>query len=311
MLRLAIDWSVYVFVRLLVCIVQALTLDACARWVRPLAWLLADVLPIRRQVVDENLQQAFPHSTPEERRRINRGMWEHLLLMGCEMVHLPRKVHDTNWRDYVHLKNSEPQVRAFFSPRPSVMISGHFGNFEAAGFLNGLFGFRTFTIARPLDNPFLERWLTKLRETHGQYMLPKWDVAKQIALLLEQGENLALLGDQFGGNTGCWVEFFGRPASYHKAIALFAMTSRAPLIVGSARRVGGRPLQFELSVEGVYDPADATSPLSGVHDVTQWYNDCLEAIIRRDPDQYWWLHHRYKGTPKPRKRKNKQLKSAA
>jgi KDO2-lipid IV(A) lauroyltransferase len=227
------------------------------------------------------------------------------------MVHLPRKVHDTNWRNYVHLANVAPQVAAFLSRRPCVMISGHFGNFEAGGFLNGLFGFRTYTIARPLDNPFLDRWLTKLRETNGQFMLPKLDVAKQVAVLLEQGENLALLGDQFGGETGCWIEFFGRPASYHKAIALFSMTSRAPLVVGYARRVDRRPLQIELGVEGVYDPADNRSTMTGVRDITQWYNDLLEAIIRRDPDQYWWLHKRYKGEPRQRVRAKRVVSAAA
>jgi KDO2-lipid IV(A) lauroyltransferase len=310
MLRCAIDWLVYVGVRLVVCMVQAMTLEACHRWVRVLAWLLSDVLPIRRKVVDENLRQAFPQSTVVFRRQINREMWEHLLLMGCEMVHLHRKVHDTNWRDYVRLANVESQVRAFLSPRACVMISGHFGNFEAGGFLNGLFGFRTYTIARPLDNPFLERWLTQLRQQYGQFMLPKWDVARQVAVLLERGENLALLGDQFGGNTGCWVDFFGRPASYHKAIALFSMTSRAPLLVGYARRVNGRPLQFELGVEGVFDPADPKSALNGVREVTQWYNDLLEAIIRRNPEQYWWLHKRYKGEPKQRHRASRTLRAA-
>jgi KDO2-lipid IV(A) lauroyltransferase len=311
MLRLAADWCVYVFVRLLVALVQAMPLETCARWVRPAGWLLADVLPIRRKTVDENLRQAFPDSTPAERRRIARGMWRHLLLMGCEMVHLPRKIHETNWREHVHLGNVEPQVRAFLSRRPCVMISGHFGNFEAGGFLNGLFGFRTYTIARPLDNRFLERWITKLREARGQWMLPKWGVAGQVARLLEQGENLALLGDQFGGDTGCWVEFFGRPASYHKAIALFAMSSRAPLLVGYARRVGGRPLVIELGVEGVYDPADASSRLAGVRDVTQWYNDLLEAIIRRDPEQYWWLHKRYKGVPRKRWKARRDTRAVA
>jgi KDO2-lipid IV(A) lauroyltransferase len=312
MLRLATDCCVYVFVRLLVCIVQALTLETCQRCVGPLAWLLADVLPIRRQVVDDNLRQAFPHSTPHERQQINRGMWRHLLLMGCEMVHVHRKIHDTNWRDFVRLANVEPQVRAFLSLRPCVMISGHFGNFEVGGYLNGLFGFRTYTIARPLDNPFLERWMTGLRERNGQFMLPKTDVAKQVALLLERGEKLALLGDQFGGNSGCWVEFFGRPASYHKAIALFSMTSRAPLLVGYARRAGGRLLQLELGIESAFDPADASSAkLSGVREVTQWYNDHLEAIIRRDPEQYWWLHKRYKGEPKQRLRTGRREKLAA
>jgi KDO2-lipid IV(A) lauroyltransferase len=153
--------------------------------------------------------------------------------------------------------------------------------------------------------------MTGLRERNGQFMLPKTDVAKQVALLLERGENLALLGDQFGGNSGCWVEFFGRAASYHKAIALFSMTSRAPLLVCYARRAGGQMLQLELGVEDVFDPANASSTLTGVREVTQWYNDHLEAIIRRNPAQYWWLHKRYKGEPKQRVRTSRPEKRAA
>lgn len=301
-LRPALDWCAYVSVRLLVCMVQAMPLEACARLVRPVAYLLCDVLRIRGDTVDENIRHAFPEATGHQRRRIARGMWRHLLLLGCEIAHLPRKVHDTNWREHVRLTNIAPQVRALLSPRPCVILSGHFGNFEAGGFMIGLFGFRTFTVARPLDNVFLDRWMNQFRQLQGQSMLPKLGVARQIALLLERGENLALLGDQFGGDTGCWIDFFGRPASYHKAIALFSMTSRAPLVVCYARRVDGRPLQLELGVEGEYDASD-DAVLGGVRQVTQWYNDLLEDIIRRDPQQYWWLHRRWKGQPRQRKRK--------
>jgi KDO2-lipid IV(A) lauroyltransferase len=141
-------------------------------------------------------------------------------------------------------------------------------------------------------------------------MLPKRDVAKQVALLLEQGENLALLGDQYGGRNGCWIDFFGRPASYHKAIALFSMTGRAPIILSYTRRLHGQPLQLELGVEGVYDPLDKSQNLGGVREITQWYNDLLERIIARDPEQFWWLHDRWKGQPPAGKRRRKKAVAA-
>lgn len=310
--RLAFDWIVYVLVRLLICTVQALPIQTCAALAGPLAYFLGDVLRIRRAVVEENLAHAFPARPPAERRRLARGMWRHLLLLGCEIAHLPRKVHETNWREHIRLGNIKPQVEALLSTRPCVILSGHFGNFEAGGYMTGMYGFRTHTIARPLDNPFLDRWLNRFRQANGQTILPKKRAATQVAVLLQQGGNLVLLGDQYAGRSGCWVEFFNRPASSHKAIALFSLSSGAPLVVSYARRCGGRPLQIELDVEGVYDPRQANNALGGVREVTQWYNDLLEQIVRRHPEQYWWLHRRWKGDPKmPKKRRRPAAQRAA
>ena len=308
---LAKDWLVYVIVRLLICIVQALPIETCARLARPLAYLFGDVLRIRRKTVAENLSRALPDLTDQQREQVARGMWEHLLLLICEIAHLPRKVHETNWRDYIHLGDIRSQVAALLSTRPCVILSAHFGNFEAGGYMTGMFGFRTHTIARPLDNRFLNRWLNGFRQSNGQTIMPRRGAASHAAVLLQQGGNLVLLGDQFGGHNGCWIEFFGRPASYHKAIALFCVTSGAPMVVSYARRRGQQPLQIELEVEGTYDPLENNHELGGVREVTQWYNDLLEQMIRRHPDQYWWLHRRWKGDPKMPKRKRKQLPRAA
>lgn len=309
--QLALDWIVYVIVRLLICIVQALPMETCARLARPLAYVLGEVLNIRHIVVEENLERAFPDWSAAKRRRVARGMWEHLLLLVCEIAHLPRKVHETNWREHIHLGDIRDQVQALLSPRPCVVLSGHFGNFEAGGYMTGMFGFRTHTIARPLDNVFLDRWLNRFRQANGQTIMPKKGAASHVAVLLQQGRNLVLLGDQYAGRSGCWIEFFGRPASYHKAIALFCITGDAPIVVSYARRRRGEPLQIELDVEGVYDPRYAENALGGVREVTQWYNDLLERIIRRNPDQYWWLHRRWKGDPKMPKKKRRAAQRAA
>ena len=296
--RLIADWLVYVAVRLMICAAQALPLETCARAVRPLAYLFNDVLKIRRGVVLENLSHAFPELAQQRHAMTSRAMWEHLLLLACEVAHLPRKVHETNWREHIRLGDIQPQVAALLSSRPSVILSAHFGNFEAGGFMTGLFEFRTHTLARPLDTVFVDRWLTKFRQANGQTILDRKGAAKQVSVLLQQGGNLVLLGDQYAGRSGCWIEFFGRPASYYKAIALFCITSGAPLVVSYAKRREAKILQIDLDVEGVYDPLESDIDLGGVREVTQWYNDLLEQIIRRDADQYWWLHRRWKGEPK-------------
>src|SRR5215467_6546965 len=166
-------FAAYLAIRLFVCLLQAVRIETCHRFARGLAWLATHVIPLRRGLVDENLRHAFPEMSAEERRRTARRMWEHLFLMIAEIAHFPRKVHDTNWRDYMTFKNEGPMMRELFSSRPRVFVSGHYGNFELAGYTMGLFGFPTFTVARTLDNPYLDRWVNQFRASKGQYILPK------------------------------------------------------------------------------------------------------------------------------------------
>ena len=159
----------------------------------------------------------------------------------------------------------------------------------------GLFGFPTYAIARRLDNPYLDRYVNQFRSTHGQFILPKEGSAAQVDAVLRCGGVIALLGDQHAGPKGCWVDFLGRPASCHKAVALFTLVSGAPLVVAYGRRIGG-PLQFELGTGGIADPQIPSEDLSGVKPLTQWYNRVLERIILASPEQYWWVHRRWKGS---------------
>ena len=220
-------------------------------------------------------------------------MWEHLFVMLAEIAHFPRKVHDTNWREFIHFKNEAWMMRELFRSRPRVFVSGHYGNFELAGYTLGLFGFPTFTVARTLDNPYLDKFVNKFRATKGQYILPKQGSAQEAAALLEGRGTLGVLADQHAGPKGCWVNFFGRPASTHKAIAVFALTNNAPLMVGYARRMG-RPMHFEMGLEAMLDPQTMDPAMNDVKKLTQWFSDTLEQIIRRAPEQYWWVHRRWR-----------------
>ncbi|HYO25332.1 MAG TPA: lysophospholipid acyltransferase family protein [Lacipirellulaceae bacterium] len=291
--RTIADYAVYLAVRLAMAAIQALSLESCQAAARRAAWLLWHVLRVRRTVVDANLRIAFPQSTAAQRAAIALGMWEHLLVMVAEIAHAPRKLHRTNWRRHSQIPQMELMVRRLLDPRPVVMISGHLGNFEMGGYMLGLHGFPTHTIARKLDNPFLDRWINRFRAATGQYMLAKDGSSHEIDALLRSGGTLALLGDQHAGKAGCWVDFFGRPASTHKAVALFTLASEAPTAAAAMLRCGA-PMQFEMRVADLVDPRDASFTLGTVPLVAQWYTRQLETMIRTAPDQYWWLHQRWR-----------------
>jgi KDO2-lipid IV(A) lauroyltransferase len=300
------DYLVYVLVRILICIVQALPMEMGWGLARRLAWLLGQVLRVRAEVVDDNLKHAFPDLSAHERRELARRMWEHLFLLAVEVAHIPRKIHETNWREYVRLHEVAPLVRQLLSGRPVIIVTGHFGNFELGGYALGILGFPTYTVARNLDNPYLDRFLARFRGASGQYLIPKSGGYEQLLAVLARGETIALLADQYAGEKACWVEFFGRPASVHKAIALLALEHDAPVVVCYARRLE-RPMQFEMTVCGMVDPRATAADLGTVRDLTQWFTRKLEETIRSAPQQYWWLHRRWKD---PRK-KRRALKQAA
>jgi len=301
-LRPVVDWLVYFLIRVVICVVQTLRIETCQTGARWLAVLACDIIKLRYRVVDDNLRHVYPDWDPERRRRLARRMWEHLFLMVAEIAHAPRKLHEANYQQYVVFRNKPLVVRYLLDPRPTVIVTGHYGNFEIAGYVLGLFGFPSFTIARRLDNPYLDRFVNHFRGLKGQFILPKMGSAPQVERVLAAGGTLSLLGDQHAGDKGCWVDFLGRPASCHKAVSLFTLTSGAPELVAYVRRLD-RPMRFKIGVVDVVDPQTMDKSLAGVKPLTQWYNKRLEEMIRAAPDQYWWVHRRWKGQPPVRRRK--------
>jgi KDO2-lipid IV(A) lauroyltransferase len=294
------DYLVYLLVRLVVCALQILSPRGCEQFAKGTAWLCYDVFGLRKKVIEENLRASFPDYTDEQIQSTGRGMWKHLFLLAAEIAQAGRKVHDTNWLDYITVKRKPDLVEQLLSDRPTVILSGHFGNFELAGYILSLFGFDTYTVARTLDNPYLDKYLNNFRSAKGQHILPKMGSAAMIDQLLANGDLLTVLGDQHAGQKGCWVNFFGRPASTNKGPAVFALTNQAPIVVCVDRRLD-KFLLHEVRIVNVLDPAILPEEQQTIPFVTQWFTDQLESGIRRAPEQYWWVHRRWKGTPPVKK----------
>lgn len=302
-------WAEYLTVRVLMSLILALSMRTCRTIAWLLAWLAADVIGLRRKLTDENLAIAFPEASAAERRRLARQMWEHLLLMACEIAHARRKIHETNWRKFIDVHRKRDLMRSFLEPRAKVVVTAHFGNFEIGGYITGFWGFPTYTVARPLDNPHLDGLVNRFRESMGQKIIPSQGTAELADSLLATGGTLVLVGDQHAGQKGVWVDFFGRPASCHKALALFTLLNKAPMLVTYVKR-SDRPMKFEIGLADYFDPTlPGGDDLAGVTELTQWYNDVLEEEIRRAPEQYWWLHNRWREAPTGKQRRRKKRRA--
>lgn len=299
--KLAVDYAAYLAVRLCVCALQAVSLEACQEIARRCGWLLWHVVRLRRRVIEENLAIAFPDATPAQLAAIATGMWEHLLVMVAEVAHAPRKLHRTNWREFTEMPQLQEMTQLLMARRPLVILTGHIGNFEMGGYILGMHGFPSHAIARRLDNPFLDRWINQFRGATGQHMLDKTGSGPAIAEIMDGNGTIGLLGDQYAGDGACWVDFFGKPAATHKAVGLFTLGGQAPTAVCASLRLG-KPLHIQMTLADHVDPADPDCPVRTIPEVIGWYTAELEKLVRHDPRQYWWVHRRWKGTP-PKKRR--------
>jgi KDO2-lipid IV(A) lauroyltransferase len=296
------DYSVYLLVRIIVCVIQTLPYAVACKLAAGLAWLAVRFDKRHRQVAAENLRSAFPgkYDTMDAEEDVQ-SIYRHFCNLLVEIIHLPRALHLGTWRRHIDLRDLRMMIDALLSARPLLMVTGHFGNWEMGGYTLGLLGFKIHAIARPLDNPFLDDYLRRFRERTGQGILAKKGDFDQMQELLANGGVLGTLADQDAGQRGVFVEYFGRPASTHKAVALMALEYNVPMLVLGVRKVG-EPMRYQTICEDLIRPEEYADRRDAVKAITQRFTSALERIVRTAPEQYFWLHRRWKHQPTQPKR---------
>lgn len=293
--RPAVDYAVYLAVRVMVCVMQAVPREMAFHVADALAWLIYRVDRRHRQVAADNIRHAFPDLTPAAHDKLVRGCYRHFVRLVVEIARLPRELRLHNWRKHARMVNGHLTIGGLLADRTALIVTAHFGNWELAGYVIGAVGFRSFAIARVLDNPHLERFLKGFRQATGQTIIAKKDEFDRLSAALKAGGKVATLADQDAGPRGVFVDFFGRPASAHKAVALMALQYDAVmLVVGIPRTRTG----YEIRCEELIDPREYAGRPDAVKAITQRYHQALERLIRRHPEQYFWLHRRWKTRPK-------------
>lgn len=306
----------YAAFRALAAVLAALPAPAAAALCRGLAGFVC-ALPqkwTRGRVARQNLAVAFPDLTPRQADERVRAMWTHLFRLVTEIVVFDRKLRRGNLPDVVSFRRRDETTRAINSGRPVIMLGGHFGNWEVSAASFGLYGIPVSLVARDLDNPLIHEWFAARRRSGGGRLISKKGGGGEVTEVLAAGGIVGLLGDQDAGTRGQFVPFFGKDASTFKSIALLAREYDALVLVGYARRLPddfrrNRWVRFEVGTEAIYDPRDFTAE-SAVKDLTAAYTAALERAVRRSPEQYFWVHRRWKSVPKPRGRKARERAAA-
>ena len=250
----------------------------------------------RKRALD-NLRASFPEKGERWIWQTGRRSFEHIAMLAVDVLYTPRLVKKRNWRNYSRFKSAERAKWLMQEGKGLLMVAAHYSNFEILGYMLGLFGFNVYSIARPLDNKFISKYLYAVRQQAGQKIVDKKGASELMGEVASRGATLCFIADQDAGRKGIFVDFFGRKASTYKSIGLIAIDCNIPIGVGYSRRVDNR-FFFEMGVKRIILPeelADKDDPLEWI---TAEYTKAIEEFVREDPSQYWWLHRRWRHRPK-------------
>jgi KDO2-lipid IV(A) lauroyltransferase len=301
--NLLTDYILYIILRILIIFVYFFDVETNLKAACFFGRLLWRFYRRGRERALDNLHASFPEKSEQWIRQTGRRSFEHIAMLGIDVLFTPRIVKKHNWRDYSRYKNVERAKWLMQEKKGLLMITGHYGNFEIIGYLMGLFGFDIYAIARPLDNRFINKYLYDVRQRAGQKIIDKKGAVELMEKISSDGATLCFIADQDAGPKGLFVDFFGRKASTYKSIGLLAIANNIPIVVGYSRRIDNH-FYFEIGATRIIMPeewADKDDPLKWV---TAEYTKAIEEFVRQDPSQYWWVHRRWKHQPKEGKKRN-------
>jgi len=260
------------------------------------ARLLLWFLPQLRKTAELNLRLAFPDWTEAQRRGALKGMARNLGWMAAEFARLPGYTRD-NIEDVVILDGHENFLEGKNRGKGVIYLTGHIGAWELSSYAHALYGFPLHYMARPLDNGPLDRLVNDYRGRSGNRPVYKNEAARLMLKVLKEGGTLGILADQ---NTmpgeGIFVDFFGKQACTTTGIARVALHTDAAVVPGYAywdANLRKYRLRFEPPVELVRT-GDAERD---VRENTQKFARVIEEIIRKHPEQWVWIHARWKNRP--------------
>jgi KDO2-lipid IV(A) lauroyltransferase len=245
-----------------------------------------------------NLRRSFPDASDRQLRRLARQSMQQLVMLAVEVLFTTRLIRLDTWASYCRLENfSEVLGMLLKRGQGVIMLTGHYGNWEILGYVLATLGFETTSVARPLDNPYLNDWIMGVRERQGQKIVGKKGATTEVTDVLDRGGAVGFIADQNAGSKGVFVDFFGRKASTYKSIGLLAMQYNVPVVIGYARRTDGK-FRFCLGVQDIIHPDDWKNQENPLRYITQRYTRGIEDVVRGDPGQYLWIHRRWKTRPK-------------
>lgn len=256
-------------------------------------------LPYRRQLILNNITQVFKEQLNEKQKKhLTKSYYSHLVTSLKETLK-SRFMTEEKMRDCVTVKGHEHMLSIVAQQKGVLVVTGHFGNWEFAP-LGGVLSFKEFLgqfhfIRRTLRFKALEKIMFKRYYQAGLNVIPKKNSLEQVCVALENNHAVIFVLDQHASlvnRDGIAVEFFGKKAGTYRSLAMLSRNTGVPVVPAASYRLpnGKHILEF-------YEPIpwkDYESTAESLYQNTLAYNQALERIILAHPEQWNWMHKRWK-----------------
>lgn len=283
-------------IRFLTAWCSRLSFEAAMKWGRRLGWLLGTLLRYRRAEVFQTIQRCFPEKSGAEVRAVTDGMYVNLGRYIVEMMRM--ETLDREWLErHVEVKGLEIIREVLAGGQGAVMLTAHVGNFELPALIAGYYGIPITVITKTIKPAALHDYWTVSRSRLGVKPVPRRGTLRACLAVLKANEILGFILDQnMKRQHGIFVEFFGRPACTSPGLAVLSAMSGSPVIpVFNTRRPNGNHC---VEIMPALPPPTDRKPET-IHQATQAYTAIIESVIRQHPDQWIWIHRRWRTQPLP------------
>jgi len=249
-----------------------------------------------RRVGMRNLRMIFPEKSEAERARILRGEFTSLGRQLAEMSQFPRYTKD-NIDDIVVYDGLENYERAYARGKGVLFLTAHFGGWELSAFAHSLHGHWLHVVMRPMDNPYLDRLLQSYRSMHGNKVVDKDDFVRGLLAAMKAGETVGILMDtNMTPPQGVFVDFFGIPACTASGLARIALRTDAAVVPGFT--IWDEKLRkYRLRFDPALDLIRTGDLEADIVANTQMFTKVIEDYVRKYPEQWLWVHRRWKTRP--------------
>ena len=277
------DWTEYAAFRAGLWSLQHGTREAAYRRARWYVKVLDRAVPRLRRVGEENVASALPSLRAQE---VIDGVFDSIARVLVAFARFPT-IDRSNVSDWLRVEGLEHVQAALARGRGLIFATGHLGNWELSAFAFALLERPLSIVVRPLDNARIDAFVTRRRELSGNRSIGKREYVRGILAALSTNQMVGVLADQHDQD-GVPIEFFGRQAMTSTGIARFATKTGAAVVPGFAIW-SGEERKFVLRFYGEVTMSGAAQ------EDTQRIHRQIEAVIRQYPDQWMWIHRRWKG----------------
>jgi Kdo2-lipid IVA lauroyltransferase/acyltransferase len=249
-----------------------------------------------RQVGMRNLGMVFPEKSVAERKQILRGEFTSLGRQLAELCQF-QKYTKENVGEVVVYDGLENYEQAYARGKGVLFLTAHFGGWELSAFVHSLHGHPVNIVMRPMDNPYLDRMLQNQRTMHGNKVVPKDDFVRGLLAAMKCGQTVGILMDtNMTPPQGVFVDFFGIPACTASGLARIALRTDAAVVPGFTiwdEKLGKYRLRFDPALELIRTGNLEADIVAN----TQIFTKVIEEYVRKYPDQWLWVHRRWKTRP--------------